>query len=146
MYRRVFISHSKFDPNIDFFHRVFSGAPAEAIWMEFEDIKSPPYLAIKDNVNSSDAIFVLLSEHLVDKQHTSNWVSFEVGLAANRTISDKTGKNTKDMDVFVFEPLDKKIDFAVPYFTHYMRYPISDAAFKWLRCRQDFYSCVFRFL
>jgi len=108
------------------------------MWMEFEDVTAPPYLSIRDNVNKSDALFVLLSEHLVDKQHTNNWVSFEVGLAANQERPETNGKAMHSpfgLDIYVFEPLDQHIDFAVPYFTHYMRYPTTEAAFKWLRDR-----------
>lgn len=136
MYRTVFISHSRYDPNLDFFHKVFSAVPITAIWMEFEDITAPPYLSIRDNVNKSDALFVLLSEHLVDKQHTNNWVSFEVGLAANRTkVFEKDSKNLniQGLDVYVFEPIDQHIAFTVPYFTHFMRYRNNDQAFIWLR-------------
>jgi hypothetical protein len=122
MYKTVFISHSRYDANLDFFHKIFSAVPIESVWMEFEDIKPPPSLSIKDNVNRSDALFVLLSQHLVDKQHTSNWVSFEVGLAANRKC-----------EIYVFEPIDEHVDFAVPYFTHYMRYRTTENTLKWLR-------------
>jgi len=124
MYKTVFISHSRYDPNLDFFQKIFSALPIESVWMEFEDIQPPPYLSIKNNVNKSDALFVLLSQHLVDKQHTSNWVSFEVGLATNR-----------ELDIYVFEPIDENVNFAVPCFTHYMRYPTNVNALKWLKDR-----------
>ena len=122
MYKTVFISHSRYDSNLDFFHKIFSALPIESVWMEFEDIQPPPYLSIKDNVNRSDALFVLLSQHIVDKQHTNNWVSFEVGLATNRKC-----------EIYVFEPLDENVNFAVPYFTHYMRYRTTENILKWLR-------------
>lgn len=124
MYKTVFISHSKYDPNLNFFHKIFSALSIESVWMEFEDIQPPPQLSIKDNVNRSDALFVLLSQHPIDKQYTNNWVSFEVGLATNR-----------ELDIYVFEPIDENVNFAIPFFTHYMRYPATEAAFKWLRDR-----------
>ncbi len=117
MYKKVFISHSKNDPNLIFFHKVFSGIATEAKWMEFEDITPPPYAYIKDNVNQSNAVFVLLSDYILSQSHTQNWVSFEIGLAANSRSLMK-----RNLDVFVFEPFSKRVDFAVPYCTYYMLY------------------------
>ena len=111
MYKKVFISHSKNDPNLDFFHKVFSGPATESVWMEFEEINPPPYADIMDKLNECDAVFVLLSNYLTSKPHTHSWVSFEIGLAANR-----------NLDVFVFEPFNNFINFTVPYCTHYMIY------------------------
>lgn len=136
MYRTVFISHSKDDPNLEFFHKVFSGLPIESIWMEFEEIEPPPFLSIRDKVNRSDALFVLLSEYLVSRQHTNNWVSLEVGLAANRersNVSPKDNQGKLGLDVWVFEPLGKDISFAVPYCTYYMRYKPSRNSIKLLK-------------
>lgn len=134
VYNQVFISHSKDDPNLDFFHRVFSGLKTKAVWMEFEEIKPPPHQTIKNFVNQSDALFVLLSEPLLRKLYTANWVSFEIGLAANwrspylipRIIQDR-------IDVYVFEPYQNPVDYAVPYCTYYMLYTGSVEELKFLR-------------
>ena len=96
--------------------------------MEFEDIDAPPYLSIRRRVNSSDAVFVLLSEHLVLRQHTNNWVSFEIGLASNR----KRGKS-EGLDVWVFEPMGEDVSFAVPYCTCYVKYKTTLASLKQLK-------------
>ena len=136
MYNVVFISHSKNDPNLDFFHKIFSGLQTRSVWMEFENINPPPSFFVRDNVNNSDAIFVLLSKYLIDQQHTNNWVSFEVGLAVNckkTNISSEHGHNEPGLDVWVFEPLDEDINFAVPYCTYYMRYEPTLERLKWLR-------------
>lgn len=136
MYKTVFISHSKDDPNLEFFHKVFSGLPIESIWMEFEEIEPPPFLSIRDKVNRSDALFVLLSEYLVDRRYTSNWCSFEVGLAANRerlNVAPKDAQAKLGLDVWVFEPLGKDISFAVPYCTHYVRYQPGTDSIKLLK-------------
>ena len=136
MYSVVFVSHSKHDPNLDFFHKIFSGLQTESVWMEFEDINPPPSLFIRDSVNKSEAIFVLLSKYLVDQEHTNSWVSFEVGLAANRTKANVSPESTHSelgLDIWVFEPLDEDINFAVPYCTYYMRYAPTVERLKWLR-------------
>lgn len=125
MYKTVFISHSKHDPNLDFFHKIFSAVRTKAIWMEFEDIEPPPYRSIRDNINRSDAIFVLLSKFLIDRQYTNNWVSFEVGLAVNckrSSVAPEKAELEQGLHVWVFEPSDELIEFAVPYCTYYMRY------------------------
>ncbi|MBA7503677.1 hypothetical protein ES706_02288 [subsurface metagenome] len=136
MYSVVFVSHSKHDPNLDFFHKIFSEIQTQSVWMEFEDINPPPSLFIRDSVNKSEAIFVLLSKYLVDQQHTNNWVSFEVGLAANSTkvnVSPEYSHSELGLDIWVFEPLDEDINFTVPYCTYYMRYETTLEMLKWLR-------------
>jgi len=126
MYSKVFVSHNKDDPNLDFFHRIFSGINTKAIWMEFENIIPPPYESIRKEVNQSNAIFVLLSEPLLNKPHTSNWVSFEIGLAANYRSPAVPYRpqlfKQIGLDVYVFEPFQTHVNFAVPYCTYYMLY------------------------
>lgn len=135
-YKRVFISHSKDDPRLGFFHKVFSGLDTKAIWAQFERIETPAHESIKNLVNSSDALFVLLSNQLVDiaKRHTANWVSFEIGLAANyrsQYVIPMLLQNR--IDVYVFEPIDERIDFAVPYCIYYMQYCDSMEDLQFLR-------------
>lgn len=136
MYKTVFISHSKDDSRLSFFHKVFSGLHTKAVWMEFEGIQPPAYQSIKNFVNESNALFVLLSSPLLDinKRHTANWVSFEIGLAANWRSSFLIPKLLQDrIDVYVFEPLEEPIDFAVPYCTYYMFYTDSNEHLQFLR-------------
>lgn len=123
MYKKVFISHSRDDPYVDFFHKVFSGVTTEAKWMEFEDITPPPYAYIMNEVNQCDAVFVLLSDNILSQSHTHNWVSFEIGLATNyQSPAFFPAFRRRGLDVYVFEPFSKRVDFAVPYCTYYMLY------------------------
>jgi len=102
--------------------------------MEFEDITPPPYQSIKNFVNQSDAIFVLLSRSLLQKLHTDNWVSFEIGLAANWRSFYLIPRIFQDrIDVFVFEPSQDPVDYAVPYCTYYMLYSGTTEELKFLR-------------
>ncbi len=134
MYNTVFISHSKDDKRLDFFHKVFSGIHTKAVWMEFENIKPPAYQSIKDFVNGSDALFVLLSPELINLRHTSNWVSFEVGLATNWRSPFLIQKVIQDrIEVYVFEPLQERLDFCIPYCTYYMPYSGSNDEIKFLK-------------
>jgi len=102
--------------------------------MEFENITPPPYQSIKNFVNESNALFVLLSPELFDLKHTTNWVAFEVGLAANWRSHYLIPKIIQDrIDVYVFEPADERVDFCVPYCTYYMPYNGSNEEVKFLR-------------
>lgn len=129
-YKQVFISHSKEDPNSEFFHKIFSGTNIKSVWLEFEDITPPPASFIRDRINESDAVFVLRSEQLASIHWTRNWVSFEVGLAANlrKHIFAPLG-----IDIYVFDPADQKIDFPVPYFNYYMPYNTNVEHLKFIR-------------
>ena len=126
-YSKVFISHSKRGPNLGFFQSLFAMLRIESTWIELEDVVPPSSVYIREQVNKSDAVFVLLSQPLTELPHTNNWVAFEVGLAANC--------GARGLDVWVFELLDEHVDFAVPYFTHYMRYRVGRNALTWLRDR-----------
>lgn len=102
--------------------------------MEFEDINPPPYAHIMDELNQCDAIFVLLSDNILSQPHTHNWVSFEIGLAANyKSLPFFPTFGQKGLDVFVFEPFSKRVDFAVPYCTYYMLYDKSIEEIKFLK-------------
>ena len=133
MYNQVFISHSKDDPNLDFFHKIFSGIKTNSVWMEFEEISSPPYKTIMRKVNESDAIWVLLSNYLLRRRYTATWVSFEIGLAANHPkpilplFAPKIG-----IEVYVFEPYTC-VNFPIPYCTYYMPYEGNMKELKFLR-------------
>ncbi len=98
--------------------------------MEYEDITPPPFLSIKNKINQCDALFVILSEYLEKRLHTANWVAFEIGLAANHMVIPPFPAPPlpvpSGMDVYLFEPIDNPINFAVPYCTYYARYNPSD--------------------
>ena len=120
---QIFVSHSKENKDLDFFHRGFSTTGVKSFFMEYEDTKTPAWLSIRDNVRKADSVFVLLSEEVSDLKYTQNWVAFEVGLAC------QAGKN-----VWVFEKNYQITDFAVPYLTHYVLYdPTYNGDFKFVR-------------
>ena len=134
MYERVFISHSKNDPNLDFFHKVFSGIRTESKWMELEDITYPPWESIRWEINQSDALFVLLSAPLKELSHIRNWVSFEIGLAANyRKPALLPVPQSIGLDIYVFEPIDIEVEFPVPCCTYYMLYGKTVEEIKFLQ-------------
>lgn len=115
---------------------MFSGLHTKAVWMEFENIQPPAYQSIKNLVNGSNALFVLLSPQLLelDRRYTANWVAFEIGLAANWRSHFLIPRITQDrIDVYVFEPLDEPIDFPIPYCTYYMPYDGSSEELTFLK-------------
>jgi len=88
---------------------------------EFEEIKPPAWKTIKDAMNKSSALFLLIGKKLVKSQtssevdekareewkFTQNWIAYEIGLACQRGI-----------DVWVV--CDSiSINFPVPYLNNY---------------------------
>lgn len=117
----IFISHSQKDVEIlNYFNNIFDGAPIKAILAEFERYERPPWTAIKNWVNESSAVFLLLGPNLRGSVFTSNWVSFEVGLACQAR-----------KPIWVFEHVKDPVDFPVPYLTNYMLYdPANRVSFE----------------
>ncbi len=123
--KRIFISCSKDDKNLEFFKDIFLSREVDykPIFMELENIKTPPYSDIKKEINNSARLFVLLSSALTEPKylHTANWVSFEIGLASNKTTI---------CPVMVFEPFDEYINFAVPYASFFFKYYPDDKRYR----------------
>ncbi|MBA7501459.1 hypothetical protein ES706_00029 [subsurface metagenome] len=117
----IFISHSQKDvETLNYFNNLFGGTLIKAIRAEFERYERPPWTAIKNWVNESSAVFLLLGPNLRGSIFTSNWVSFEVGLACQARKS-----------VWIFEQVKEPVDFPVPYLTNYMLYdPASRVSFE----------------
>lgn len=111
--RQIFVSHSKDDPNLQFFKDIISAVSLKGFWMEYEDFNVTPWAVIRKEMIESSCVIVALSRLLLDYGygHTRNWISFEVGLAC------AMGK-----DLWVFEPWDEPIDFPVPYCSRYALY------------------------
>lgn len=108
----IFISHSKRDKGtVDAFCNVFARTQLQAVLAEFEAYAVPPWLQIKNWVQHSSALFVLLSRELQSTPYTQNWVSYEVGLAC-----------ALNKPVWVYEQWQSPVLFPVPYLTDYVVY------------------------
>lgn len=93
----IFISHSKQDSDIiSTFKSAFNESDVYPVLMEFERFSNPPWMTIKNNIENSRALFVLLSNNLKISPHTQNWVSYEVGIAVEA-----------NKEVWVFEDLKR---------------------------------------
>ncbi|MCL5949242.1 MAG: toll/interleukin-1 receptor domain-containing protein [Candidatus Bathyarchaeota archaeon] len=112
MSSQIFISHSRRDENIrKTFNELLALAGVKSVCMEFEDMEGQKWNQIRDVVNHSDAVFVLMGENVNCSNHTQNWISFEVGLAC-----------AFKKRIWVFEKASSKVDFPIPYVTDYVIY------------------------
>lgn len=121
----IFVSHSRRDKDIiHFFLEAFAGTKVKPHLEELE--KEPPTGVtdeiIEQDIQMSNAVFVLLSENVQNRKYTRDWVSWECGTAKNK-------------DIWVFEPFESlgKIRVIVPRFNHYVLFEKTDEWRKYLR-------------
>lgn len=117
----IFISHSKRDKElVTAMVKILENIGHTPIVEEFiaEEEREPvPYAEIRKNVNLSDYVFLFLTDNIVATEYTHNWVSFEVGLAANA-----------NRRLFVFERDGVPVPYPVPYLTDYMIFNKDDTS------------------
>ncbi len=116
---QIFVSHTKEDVEFcDMFDRACARVGLKAFRSEFETIQLPQWKTIKEAMDKSIAMFLLVGKQLVahqasptpDWKYTQNWIAYETGLACERGI-----------DVWVYcDNVD--INFPVPYFNNYALY------------------------
>ena len=74
MQHQIFVSHTKFDA--DFFNFLDSAearlGKIRLYRSEYEKIGSPPWLTIKEELDKSDALFLLIGKELVKAQAASD--------------------------------------------------------------------------
>jgi hypothetical protein len=118
---KVFISHSRHDKGYcDAFDSACSRVGLQSFRSEFEDIEKPAGKTIKNKINKSSAVFLLLGKKLRERQNTvldnpkhadwlftQNWIAFEIGIAAH-----------KGIDIWVLSD-STDINFPVPYLNYY---------------------------
>ncbi len=77
---------------------------------------------IERDIQTSNAVFVLLSENVENLKQTRDWVAWECGVAKNK-------------DIWVFEPFESlgKVGIVVPRFNHYFLLERTDEWRKYLR-------------
>jgi hypothetical protein len=108
---QIFVSHSQKDKEIiHFFLEAFAGTRVKPHLEELEKPLPTGMTASKiaQDIQSSNAVFVVLSENVESLSHTRDWVAWECGSAGNK-------------DIWVFEPLASlgRIRVVVPRFSHY---------------------------
>ena len=115
---QIFISYSAKDKEIsDFFVRKFGDSDVKPVLMEYEKWSRnnrPNWKWIKDEVQKSSALFLILTKNIVKNEYTQNWVAFEIGVAAT---------SYPAIPIFVFR--EQNIDFPVQYLNYYFDQPLS---------------------
>ena len=116
---QVFVSHTKDDKEFcDMFDVACARVGLRAFRSEFETIGIPQWKTIKEAMEQSIAMFLLVGKKLVahqaspspDWKYTQNWIAYETGLACQ-----------KGIDVWVFCD-GVEVNFPVPYFNNYALY------------------------
>jgi len=127
----AFVSHSKYDVDIrKSFSEVFAVSGLMPKYMEFERFAPPAGTKIREQIQKSQVVFLLLGPNIRKSSFTENWVAFEVGLAC-----------AFNKEVWVFEPLDLASDFPVPYVTDYMPYNLQESqCFDYIRKVMEAYK------
>jgi hypothetical protein len=133
------MSHTKLDKDFcDRFDVIAAREGVKVFRSEFEEFKQPAWRTIKEAIEESSIMFLMVGEELVKAQelssnspkinenwkHTQNWISYEVGLACY-----------KGMDVWVICD-SVKINFPVPYLNNYVLWGIKPSEandLKWWR-------------
>jgi len=122
---QIFVSHSKKDKDlVDFFSNAFAGTKVKAIFEEFEKILTGQITPSKvaQDIENSNALFVILSQNVRDIPHTRDWVVWETGVAKNK-------------DIWVFEPFLQfgKISIVIPCLRHYGIFYINNSWLGYIR-------------
>ncbi len=122
---QIFISHSQKDKGfVHFLLEAFAGTKVKPFLEELE--KEPPTgitaMGVEQNIQSSNAVIVLLSENVENLKNTRDWINWECGVARNK-------------DIWVFEPFESfgKIKVVVPQFNHYVLFERTDEWRNYLR-------------
>jgi hypothetical protein len=121
---QIFISHSKNDKDlIHFFLEAFAGTKVKPHLEELEKELPTGINAqkIQQDIQDSNAVFVLLSENVESLKHTRDWVNWECGTAINK-------------DIWIFEPFNSlgKISVVIPRFDHYALFTLTEDWRKYL--------------
>jgi hypothetical protein len=132
--------HTRLDKNFcDMFDMACARVGIKSFRSEFETIPPPAWKTIRDQMNRSSAMFLLIGSELVKMQesssrdpktarswkYTQNWIAYEIGLACQRGI-----------DIWVLCD-NASVNFPVPYFNHYQPFA---GDMTWLRQVLDSYN------
>ena len=122
MVPKIFVSHTQRDKDVfDRLDNIIASVGLARFRSEYETITKPEWQVIKNEINVSNALFLLVGKELMkcmegyfinsdDKfswKFTQNWISYEIGIACQ-----------KGIDVWVICD-DLEINFPVPYLNNY---------------------------
>jgi len=114
---KVFITHSRHDaPILKHIVQLVKTVKVKPILYEYNKRHTnTSWNEIRQDIKNSHALFVVLSNNLSSSPHTQNWVGWEVGVAC-----------AFNKRVWVFEEIQRRISFPIPYFTDYVPYDLND--------------------
>lgn len=120
---QVFITHSRHDaPILAHINQQIVQAGIQPIMYEYDVQHSQTaWQEIKESIEECSALFIVLSNNLTSSPHTQNWIGWEVGVAC-----------ALEKRVWVFEELNRKASFPVPYFTDYVPYDLGSPELRQL--------------
>lgn len=141
MFKRahIFLSHSQRDTALrDKFLATCGLAGITGVAFEFDiqsgrvPIDRAAADVIKEAIQSARALFVVIGPNVVATAHTSNWVSFEVGIAY---------ASIPPVPVWVFEELPQYVDFPMPALNHHVLFDsASESEWDWIRSVMEGYA------
>ena len=125
---QIFVSHSAKDRElVDFLSRAFAATQVKGVFEEFEALLKGPANAprIFQDIQQSNAAFMLLGRHVEELKHTRDWVSHEGGIATAAALQG-------NKDIWVLEPIaeSNSLSVVIPYLRHYVCFDPSDAAWQ----------------
>lgn len=135
----IYIIYSKMDEDIiNFFSRIFNTSKnVKPIFQELERIVKGDITREKIvmDIDNSNAVFMLLSQNILNNQHTRDWVTTEGGVARNK-------------DVWRFEHCSQagKIPIVTLFARHYVIFDTNDYWFKYINEIIESYddSCIIK--
>jgi hypothetical protein len=119
-FQRVFISHSKDDHDGKrFIGLVCSNAGMKTEMVEYSQTSIVDADLVRKAIDGCQALFVMMSKHMVDQGHTRNWIAFEMGIAYSM-----------NKPIFVLENSADHVAFGVPRVDYYILYSDTESAVK----------------
>jgi hypothetical protein len=121
MSNQIFLSHSKRDeeslrPIFD----VLSKASLRTYQADFEEIGQNPAETLKQKIENSRLLMVILGPNAAELEHTKMWISWEVG------VMTEVGN-----PIWVIEDINNQISLPVPYLTDYLLWNGKQKYQKW---------------
>jgi hypothetical protein len=113
---QIFVSHSKDDEELlHELDKVFGKVGLKQYRASFEDQEPPVSQELKDQINDSVAMFVVLGRRAQSQTHTMIWIGWEAGVAIQAGIP-----------VWILEDIQSKVEEPIPSFTDYVLWDSRD--------------------
>lgn len=113
---QIFISHSREDTDLlDELDRVFGKVGLKQYRASFEDQIPPVSKNLKNQINESRGMFVVLGRRAQAQTHTMIWIGWEAGIAIQAGIP-----------VWIVNDIKSNVELPIPSFTDYVLWDSQD--------------------